>query len=226
MPIRLNLLAEAQAAEELRRRDPVKRAIWICALVIGLVVVGAGFLQWKIMDENRTLAKQQSDLSSQTNQFVQIIDSQKKLMDISQRLTALKQLAANRFLWGNLLDTLQQTTVDDIQLLRLLSEQKYALTPEVKGKTNDLGKVNGYMAATIAEKIILTLEVKDTSSKPGSTNMNKFKENLAASPFLKELLGKTNEILLKGISQPQIDPELGRPSITFRLESSFPEKTR
>ena len=27
MPIRLNLLAEAQAAEELRRRDPVKRAL-------------------------------------------------------------------------------------------------------------------------------------------------------------------------------------------------------
>ena len=28
MPIRLNLLAEAQALEESRRRDPVKRAVW------------------------------------------------------------------------------------------------------------------------------------------------------------------------------------------------------
>ena len=34
MPIRLNLLAEAQAAEEARRRDPVKRAVWMAALII------------------------------------------------------------------------------------------------------------------------------------------------------------------------------------------------
>jgi len=27
MPIRINLLAEAQAAEDLRRRDPVKRSV-------------------------------------------------------------------------------------------------------------------------------------------------------------------------------------------------------
>ncbi len=34
MPIRLNLLAEAQAAEEMRRRDPVKRALWLAGLII------------------------------------------------------------------------------------------------------------------------------------------------------------------------------------------------
>jgi len=39
MPIRLNLLAEAQAAEEARRRDPVKRAIWIGALLVSVVLV-------------------------------------------------------------------------------------------------------------------------------------------------------------------------------------------
>ena len=33
MPIRLNLLAEAQAAEDLRRRDPVKRALWLARLM-------------------------------------------------------------------------------------------------------------------------------------------------------------------------------------------------
>ena len=29
MAIRINLLAESQAAEEMRRKDPVKRAVWI-----------------------------------------------------------------------------------------------------------------------------------------------------------------------------------------------------
>ena len=43
MPIHINLLAEAQAAEELRRRDPVKRAIFIG---ISLVIVA---LMWSGM---------------------------------------------------------------------------------------------------------------------------------------------------------------------------------
>ena len=43
MPIHINLLAEAQAAEELRRHDPVKRAIFIG---ISLVVVA---LMWSGM---------------------------------------------------------------------------------------------------------------------------------------------------------------------------------
>ena len=44
MPIRLNLLAEAQAAEEARRRDPVKRAIWLAALIIALMSIPFGGL--------------------------------------------------------------------------------------------------------------------------------------------------------------------------------------
>ena len=39
MPIRINLLAEAQAAEEMRRKDPVKRAVWIGGFVIFLVLL-------------------------------------------------------------------------------------------------------------------------------------------------------------------------------------------
>jgi len=38
MPIRINLLAESQALEEMRRRDPVKRAIWVGVLVVSLLL--------------------------------------------------------------------------------------------------------------------------------------------------------------------------------------------
>ena len=47
MPIRINLLAEQQAAEELRRRDPVKRAIWVAGFFVVVVVVWSGYLQFK-----------------------------------------------------------------------------------------------------------------------------------------------------------------------------------
>ena len=49
MPIRLNLLAEAQAAEELRRRDPVKRAIWIGALILAAMLVWSSSRQLQVM---------------------------------------------------------------------------------------------------------------------------------------------------------------------------------
>ena len=46
MSIRINLLAEAQIAEDLRRRDPVKRAIFAGAflVVLALVYVFTNFL--------------------------------------------------------------------------------------------------------------------------------------------------------------------------------------
>lgn len=48
MPIRINLLAEAQAAEEMRRKDPVKRSIWIGGFIVFLTLLAALTLQLKI----------------------------------------------------------------------------------------------------------------------------------------------------------------------------------
>ena len=39
MPIRINYLAEEQAAEDLRRRDPVKRNVMGAGAVIGLMLM-------------------------------------------------------------------------------------------------------------------------------------------------------------------------------------------
>ena len=49
MPIRINLLAEAQAAEEMRRKDPVKRAVWIGGFAVFVVLLCAATLQFKII---------------------------------------------------------------------------------------------------------------------------------------------------------------------------------
>ena len=49
MPIRINLLAESQALEDMRRRDPVKRAIWV-GVFLGLVILAwSSSLQLKAM---------------------------------------------------------------------------------------------------------------------------------------------------------------------------------
>ena len=45
MPIHINLLAEAQAAEELRRRDPVKRALFIGVSLVVVSLVWSGIVE-------------------------------------------------------------------------------------------------------------------------------------------------------------------------------------
>jgi uncharacterized membrane protein YiaA len=49
MAISINLLAEAQAAEEQRRKDPVKRAALAAGFVVFLVALWATTLQLRIM---------------------------------------------------------------------------------------------------------------------------------------------------------------------------------
>src|SRR5262249_28165353 len=75
------------------------------------------------------------------------------------------ELATNRFLNGNLLQALQQTTVDDVQLLRLRMEQAYAYTEGTKRRTNDNDKIIPATPARSTEKTILTLEGSDTSAR-------------------------------------------------------------
>ena len=224
MPIRLNLLAEAQTAEELRRRDPVKRAIWICGIIVFAVLLFSGYLQWRIITSKRTLSNLESGLATQASRYQLIISNQKQLSDVHFKLDKLNEMATNRFLWGNVLNALQETTVDDIQLLRLKSDQIYELKPETKPGTNDAGKFVPGKPAMIIGKIVLTFDSKDSSPNPGATQMNKFKAGIQTNAFFKSILGKTNEIALKNYSMPQPDPELGRLCVLFSLQCALPEK--
>ena len=132
MPIRINLLAEAQAAEEQRRRDPVKRAVLVAICLVLLVLVWGGSLQVKLMSYKARLNGLEAKLNSQTNSFQQIQSNQAKLNVINQKLGALHQLATNRFLIANVLNSLQQSTLEGIQLMRLRTEQTFLFTDEVK----------------------------------------------------------------------------------------------
>ena len=137
MPIRLNLLAEAHAAEEMRRRDPVKRALWLAALIIALMLVWSSYLQLRATLTNSDVTRAEAQMGSRTNEFHQILDNQKKTGEIDGRLRVLRQLASNRFLNGTLLNTFQQTTVEDVQLIRLRVEQFYTVFEGTKTRTND-----------------------------------------------------------------------------------------
>jgi TolA-binding protein len=224
MPIRLNLLAEAQAVEEQRRKDPVKRAIWVAVLLIALVCAWASSLQLKSMVSNNALSAIVADMNACTNEYKQVVELQKKTSDMTQKINALQNLSANRFLNGTLLNALQQTTVENVQFVHMRLNQTYQLAEETKPRTNGSNVIPG-TPAKVTEKLVLTLDGADSSPNPGE-QVAKMKDTISTASYFQENLDNTNPVLWKNSSSPQLSPETGKAIVTFTLECRYTEKTR
>jgi hypothetical protein len=218
MPIKINLLAEALALEDQRRRDPVKRVILGGVIVAMLILAWASSLLVQTMIARGEVTGLEADLNSRTNQYRQILDNQRKLGETRQKLLSLQRYATNRFLIGTLLNALQSCTVDNVQLVRLKLDQSYTLN---EAKTNAPG---GGKSATVTEKIVLQLNAKDTSPTAGDS-VNKYQDTLSAASYFQDLLGKSSGFHLSNLGAPQADPD-GRSFVLFMLEARFPEKSR
>lgn len=225
MPIRINLISEAQAEEDLRRRDPVKRGIMLGVCLVFAVLVYVGSLQLKIMGETGHLQALESSLSIHTNEYVHILTEKKELEDVKTKLLALNKLAVQRFLHANLLNCLAHSTVDGIQVMHLSTDQYFDPQPETKPEEVRGKTIPGKPACSI-ERSRLTIKAKDYSSNPGNEQINKFRESLAGSTYFQAQGISINNILLKDLSTPQLDPESGKPYVLFSLECPFPDRVR
>ncbi len=224
MAIRINLLAEAQALEELRRRDPVKR------LILAGALIGVGMLGWSsTLYFKATLLKTEvgrleAELRQHTNDYQAVLNTQKKLNDVTDKLDALNSLATNRFLNGSMLDALQKTMIDDMQLMSLRTEHAYFPTAGAPAKTNSVGRItSAAKPATVTERIVLTLDAKDTSENPGDM-VGKYKHSLSDCAYFRSALASSNDLNVKRYL-PDPGSE-GRAALNFTLECRFPEKTR
>ena len=223
MPIRINLLAEARALEDLRRRDPVKRAILVGALIAAAMLVWSATLFAKSMIKKSELASFEAGINSRASEYDKILQNQKQLLKAKQNQTALHQLATERFLNGPALNALQLTVTENIQLVRFQMEQVFLMTPEVPASTND-ERIVPAKPARLTEKKTLSLVAKDFSRVPGDS-IPKYKEAVGNFPYFQNIVGKTNEIRLKDYSAPQTDAG-GKTFVMFTLEIRYPEKTR
>ena len=219
MPIRINLLAEAQIAEDLRRRDPVKRAIYAGAFLVVLALVWSSSLQLGVMISKNELAHVQSAIEMQTNQWETVVAGQKQVYDARARLSALQQLSQSRFLQGNLMNALQQLNLDGIELTRVKVDQSYQTLDGSPAKTVN-GKTMPAKPPTTAEQIVVSLDARDVSASPGD-RVNKFKEVVANQPYLKSILNPTNGVELVSLSAPSTGPD-GRSFVMFTLKCNLP----
>lgn len=228
MAIRLNLLAEEQAAEDMRRRDPVKRVGWLGGLLVALMLVWSSSLQLKAKIANSQVAKVDAQMSAISNDYRVVLENKKKTDDAQHNVAALRQLTSNRFLGANLLNALQQTTVDDVELLRLRVAQEYIPTEEVKPRKENDRTIPG-KPASVTEKILVTLEGRDSSASPGD-QVAAYKNSISNNVYFRSLLGKTNGVNLKNLSAPELltvpGSPVGKACVLFSLECRFPDKTR
>jgi hypothetical protein len=138
MPIRINLLAEEQAAEEMRRRDPIKRAIFAGAALTVLMIGWIGITQMSVMAARRELADHTARLKKVEDSSKEVRSQQMAVGEFQSKTKALEKYSRNRFFWGTLLDAIQQVTVDSVRLMEIKSDQKYAGSDPTKFFTTNV----------------------------------------------------------------------------------------
>src|SRR5262245_31689218 len=107
MPIRINLLAEHQAAEEARRKDPVKRGVLVGALVACAVALWAATLQAKVFAASSKLNRLDSKWKAIEKSYEAAVAIQRESLEVEEKLAALRNMSTNRFLWDNALNAFQ-----------------------------------------------------------------------------------------------------------------------
>lgn len=215
MPVRINLLAEAQAAEELRRRDPVKRVIVAGILLLAILAVWSSTVQLKVMLAGRELGQSQFQLDSHKNDYDTAITNNAKIAAIKVKIAALQKMSNARMLQGNLLNALQKVTVPNVQLTRIKVDQAYVVSAPPRGQT---GKT------TVTEKTVVTLSARDSSSNPGD-QVGKFMGALSQQPYFRDMLSKTNAVVLTDESPAQQDANNDN-FVLFTVECHFPDQKR
>jgi uncharacterized membrane protein YciS (DUF1049 family) len=222
MPIRINLLAEQLEAEEQRRRDPAKRALWIAGFVVGLLVVWAGYLQLKVVRADRQVAGVEAQFKQFEARYSQVRTNQNQVVEITRRIDALQRLATNRFLWGTPLDALQFTVVPNVQLVRFKTEQTHTVTDASKPVTNASGVVK-VTPASAKETILMKIDARDFSANAGD-QIPRFLEVLNNHPCFQTNLMKAE---LTGRTALQTEPgESSSPFVLFTVDCKYPERMR
>jgi hypothetical protein len=136
MPIRINLLAEQQAAEEMRRRDPVKKSLWLCGGAVALMLLWSLHLQLQSVQAKEEMNRLEARWKKVEPEYETILQSLNEIGLIHKHLEALQKFATNRFFWTEPLNALQFCLVDDIRVMRLEGSQVFSEVKAASVTTN------------------------------------------------------------------------------------------
>ena len=221
MPIRINFLAEEQAADDLRRQDPVKRAILGGVVLVVLTLAASGFCQLKVNGAKADLAKHVDAYGKLEKKEKEVKDGLRKTGEMEKNLGALLQLATNRFTWGPVLNAFQSVAADNIQIVSFKGQQTHTVVAPVEPRKDSADKRKPGMST---ETVVLVVEGNDTGPV-ADTSYLKYMDTLAKTPYFKEHLSKEKGWRLKGIPE-EVPGSGGKPLVPFKLEGFYLEKVR
>lgn len=138
MPIRINLLAEQQAAEEARRKDPVKRALWAGSGLVIVMLLWAAMLQLQVNAGRAAFRDIEDRLKKADDEANTYRNIQAQAGDLERRSLALDRYATSRVVWGSALNALQSAAQDSIRLMSVNSSQRYITNAANKFHTADI----------------------------------------------------------------------------------------
>jgi hypothetical protein len=220
MPIKLNLLAEQQHADDLRRRDPVKRTAYAGAAALALMFAYYGLLHVQAMSINNSLKLQQDRLADVEKKSQQAIAALKRSAALESRLKALQAVSTNRFLWANAMDSLQHTTAPGVQFIRVKAKQNYIVDPAPLDPKAP--KKQRYST----EQFVLSIEARDYADA-AALNHTKLMSEVGKAPAFHSRLKDDDAVVLKERGSLQPDPiDPARSFIRFIIECRFPETKR
>jgi hypothetical protein len=136
MPIRINLLAEQQAIEEARRRDPVKRVAIAGGGLVLVMVLWIVSLHFEVAGARVELTRHEGRLVSVEENSKGARLNKAAISEMEGRVAHLERYSTNRFFSANLLDALQQIAVDDVRVVQLQTSHQYSTNAEFTFKTN------------------------------------------------------------------------------------------
>jgi hypothetical protein len=220
--IRINLLAEALAEEELRRRDPVKKAYVAAGLLVGFTVGWLLYARDRATKAVDLLAEQELKWTKLRPRCADVTNNRVRTREIeSIVLPALERFSTNRFLWSHVLDALQYCMITNIEVTQLLGSHNYTN----KSYSVDLLKraIPGPPRVTsVTETVTLTLTCNDLAPD-AARNHIMFMDNLVSNRYFREHL-RTPTPYEPGVKRPG-DPANKTPGV-FTFTCYFTPRTR
>ncbi len=212
MPIRINLLAEQQYQEELRWKDPLKRAIFGCVLAILMVLSWYGWLMMRHGFANSEIARQEGELKAMADNVGSASGNKDAILKIERNINDLNRMATNRVLWASFMNVLQKNALTKVPINSVQVSQTYEYTAAVMENK----RIKSLSSAT--EHIRVTIAARDYGRREDAL-YSKFVDQLKEDPWMKKHLAEQGGITLGGFSAPT--PDKDKPGEAFQSFTMF-----
>lgn len=193
MPIRINLLAESQHEAEVRRRDPVKRAMMAAGVIVVAVIAYYVSLVTKQAVKSAAVNSNKEKLAAIQAEATTAQEKLSGVTELEKRIHQLNNLATNRVLWGTFLNEMQTLVMEDVPVRQITVSQLYGVNrpPPVR---------NIPQPATAVQAIVIRIRLRDY----GSEDQQKYIElqtKLLSNEWLKERLREDTPIEIEQFGQ-------------------------